>query len=226
MAPGFSAIGRGEHGWANRCRRNPLPGPLMYIYAGPAENHARNRFAYQAAGAVDRSRVSDRSPASLPQTHQSAASRLARRTRSSLADQTPDMQNPPKRRVAYRLGNRKLNPGRSSFRQTSRPLQALSCHRGGASAARAASGTGLLTREEAHCPSASRQTAPQISAHSPSDSSSTNISASPRLGQGKDGDGPCRPPQEAEGQTHCKAVFLSIGSSNPGENFPPVTPIS
>jgi hypothetical protein len=78
---------------------------------------------------------------------------------------------------------------------------------------------------------ANSETAAQINAHSPSESSSTKIGLSPRLGgwlgsrpelSGRDGR--CRPLQKREGQFRCKVGFLSTRSSTLEEPATPPSP--
>ena len=67
---------------------------------------------------------------------------------------------------------------------------------------------------------ANRDTAAQINTHSPSESSSTKISASPGLNlragslpEWADDEGSCEPRQDAKDQTRWNAAFLSNWSS-------------
>jgi hypothetical protein len=81
---------------------------------------------------------------------------------------------------------------------------------------------------------ANREKIPQINAHSPRDSNSTEIGPPPSLGDrlgprpelsGRDGR--CRPLQETEGQLRCKVGFSSTWSSTPEESaIFSLTPIS
>jgi hypothetical protein len=96
-----------------------------------------------------------------------------------------------------------------------------------------------IARRLAYCSAhaANNEKGAQISPHSPSDSSSTKLSASPRLGPGvgspagpEERHGSCRRPpprHNAKELSHCMAVFLAIRSSNDGETaFPPCRPFS
>ena len=80
---------------------------------------------------------------------------------------------------------------------------------------------------------ANRKMAPQVSAHSPSDSSSTKVIVSPRLSwsvglprESEESERPCQTLQVAAEESHCDDLLLSICSPTLPEKHRPSAPHS